>query len=236
MFDHPLQPRHRAGYFIVMKEKVFVALSGGVDSAVTAALLKERGYSVTGVFIKIWQPEFVECTWREDRLDAMRVAAALQIPFKEIDLSDVYKREVIDDMLKGYKNGITPNPDVLCNKYIKFGALWDWAKKNGADKLATGHHARVRETEDGAFELLRGVDDNKDQSYFLWQLTGDDLSHTLMPVGEMTKEEVRALARKYNLPVANKPDSQGLCFVGHIDMHDFLKKMLKTKPGRKSVV
>jgi len=213
-------------------KKVFVALSGGVDSAVTAALLQERGYDVTGVFINIWQPEFLECTWKEDRLDAMRVAASLRIPFREIDLSDTYKKEVIDEMLEGYKSGVTPNPDVLCNRYIKFGALWDWAKKNGADMLATGHHARILKKDDGEFQLLRGMDKNKDQSYFLWQLNSDDLSHTIMPVGEMTKEKVRNLAKKYNLPVAKKPDSQGLCFVGHIDMHDFLKELLKTKPGK----
>jgi tRNA-uridine 2-sulfurtransferase len=212
--------------------KVFVALSGGVDAVVVAVLLQERCYDVTGVFIKIWQPEFVECTWKEDRLDALRVAVALDIPFKEIDLSEIYKSEVIDEMLDGYKSGITPNPDVLCNRYIKFGALWNWAKKHGADILATGHHARVKETEYGNFELMRGIDNNKDQSYFLWQLTGEDLAHILMPIGELTKREVRNLAIKYKLPVAKKPDSQGLCFVGHVDVHDFLKKFIKTKSGK----
>jgi len=214
------------------KKRVFVALSGGVDSAVTALLLKQKGYVVTGVFIKIWQPEFTECTWKEDRLDAIRVAVALGIPFREVDFSGEYKRHVIRDMLDGYASGITPNPDVLCNRHIKFGALWEWAKENGADLLATGHHARVRENENGSYDLLRGVDDEKDQSYFLWQLTQEDLMHLLMPVGEISKREVRALATKHALPVAKKRDSQGLCFVGDVAMQDFLKTLLKTKKGK----
>ncbi|PIR86451.1 tRNA 2-thiouridine(34) synthase MnmA [Candidatus Kaiserbacteria bacterium CG10_big_fil_rev_8_21_14_0_10_43_70] len=241
------------------KKRVFVALSGGVDSAVAAFLLKKatpnnfeklfgrptpegfRGYDVTGVFIKIWQPEFIECTWKEDRLDAMRVAVSLGIPFKEVDLSEEYKREVIDDMLSMYKKGFTPNPDVLCNRHIKFGALWKWAKERGADYIATGHHARVESILEKKSPLgnsvpkwgmLRGVDEDKDQSYFLWQLTQGDLSHILMPVGEMDKGKVRLLAKKHNLPVAQKPDSQGLCFVGHINMSDFLQKFIDTKPGR----
>ena len=225
------------------QKKVFVALSGGVDSAVAAALLKERGYDVAGVFIKIWQPEFSECTWREDRLDAMRVAAALEIPFEEVDFSEKYKREVIDDMLAAYKKGITPNPDVMCNRHIKFGALWEWAKERGADYIATGHHARVKRISDktppfgslapkwGEWGLLRGVDAEKDQSYFLWQLTQYDLEHTLMPVGELQKSEVRSLARKYALPVADKPDSQGLCFVGDIAMSDFLERYIAVEKG-----
>src|SRR5690348_8955479 len=136
-----------------MAKKVFVGLSGGVDSAVSAALLKEQGYDVTGVFIKIWQPEFLECTWREDRLDAMRVAASLSIPFLEIDLSPQYKMDVVDAMLRAYASGRTPNPDVLCNQSIKFGHFLQWAKENGADFIATGHYARIK---DG--RLLRGRD------------------------------------------------------------------------------
>ena len=212
-------------------KKVFVALSGGVDSAVAALLLKQEGYDVTGVFIKIWQPEFLECTWKEDRLDAMRVAVALKIPFKEIDLSDEYRKQVIEEMLSGYREGITPNPDVLCNRYIKFGALWQWAKKEGADMIATGHHARVRKDADGTYSLLRGADSEKDQSYFLCQLTQNDLEHTFFPVGEMRKSDVRSLAERHSIPVAGKSDSQGLCFVGHVHIQDFLKEFIEAKPG-----
>src|SRR3989344_87208 len=164
--------------------KVFVGLSGGVDSAVSAALLKEQGHDVTGVFIRIYRPEFIECTWKEDRLDAMRVCAALSIPFREIDLSDEYKKEVVDSMIADYQRGITPNPDVLCNRVIKFGAFLDWALREGADKIATGHYARVAERA-GEFELLRGKDTGKDQSYFLYRLTQKELRHVLFPVGAL---------------------------------------------------
>src|SRR5437868_6392474 len=148
-----------------MAKKIFVGLSGGVDSAVSAALLREKGHDVTGVFIKIWRPEFVECTWKEDRLDAMRVCAALGIPFREIDLSDEYKAGVVDAMIADYARGVTPNPDVLCNPEIKFGAFAAWARAEGAEAVATGHYARIAE-EGGHYKLLRGADTNKDQSYF----------------------------------------------------------------------
>lgn len=209
---------------------VFVGLSGGVDSAVSAALLKKRGFSVVGAFIKIWQPEFLECTWRRDRLDAIRVAAHLGIPFREIDLSDEYKRLVADDMLDGYRRGITPNPDVLCNTKIKFGAFASWASGEGAGMIATGHYARI-EKKDGAYRLLRGVDASKDQSYFLWQLAQGDLSRILFPVGDLTKRDVRGLAKRFALPVADKPDSQGLCFLGDVDMEEFLKRFLPLEEG-----
>jgi tRNA-specific 2-thiouridylase len=213
-----------------MARTVFAGLSGGVDSAVSAALLKERGYDVTGVFIKIWQPEFLECTWKEDRLDALRVAAALEIPFREIDLSKEYEREVIKRMLDDYRAGATPNPDVLCNRHVKFGSFAQWAYGEGADYVATGHYARVRQT--GAhFELLRGVDHGKDQSYFLHTLSSSDLARTLFPVGDFHKSEVRALARRYDLPVRDKPDSQGLCFVGDVPMSEFLKRFIDVSPG-----
>ena len=206
---------------------VFVGLSGGVDSAVSAALLKIAGYEVVGAFIKIWRPEFIDCPWQKDRLDAMRVATALEIPFKEIDLSEEYKKAVIDDMVAKYARGITPNPDVLCNRHIKFGAFAAWAFKNGADFVATGHYARTIDN-----KLHRGKDTNKDQSYFLWQLTEKDLSRALFPVGGLTKPEVRSLAQKFNLPVAQKADSQGLCFVGDVTMHDFLSHYISLKKGR----
>ncbi len=198
-------------------KRVFVGLSGGVDSSVSAALLCEQGYEVTGVFIKIWQPEFIECTWREDRLDAMRVCAALEIPYREIDLSDAYKSAVVERMVASYERGITPNPDVLCNTAIKFGAFMRWALDAGADYVATGHYAR---SEQGV--LLRGADASKDQSYFLHGLTSAQLSRIIFPIGALQKREVRARAAALGLPVAGKPDSQGLCFVGDISLPEFL--------------
>lgn len=213
-----------------MAHKVFVGLSGGVDSAVSAALLKERGFDVTGVFIKIWRAEFLECTWKEDRLDAMRVCAALSIPFREIDLSDEYKKEVVDPMLREYSQGRTPNPDVLCNRAVKFGAFLKWARAEGADLIATGHYARIRQ-HGGHFELLRGADAQKDQSYFLYRLGQADLARTLFPVGGMKKSAVRAKALARGLPVAHKRDSQGLCFVGDVAMPDFLGRFIPVERG-----
>jgi tRNA-specific 2-thiouridylase len=213
-----------------MAEQVFVGLSGGVDSAVSAALLKEQGKKVTGVFIKIWQPEFTECTWREDRLDAMRVCAALDIPFLEIDLSEEYKKEVVDKMVRDYGKGITPNPDVLCNRAVKFGAFAKWARKEGASSIATGHYARKHDAA-GHFELQRARDTAKDQSYFLYTLTQEDLKHVLFPVGELQKTQVRKEAVRFELPVARKPDSQGLCFVGEVSMRDFLARFLPVESG-----
>ena len=229
-----------------MSKTVFVGLSGGVDSAVSAALLKERGFNVVGVFIKIWQPEFTECTWAEDRMDAMRVAVALGIPFREIDLSDDYKRMVVDEMIDSYSRGITPNPDVLCNRRIKFGSFMDYALRESADYIATGHYARVACGDRGLaqnergftqkesrsdFKLLRGVDKNKDQSYFLYTLGQEDLSRTIFPVGTILKSRVRSLAEKARLPVARKSDSQGICFVGDVSMKDFLSRYIKLESG-----
>ena len=214
-----------------MAHTVFVGLSGGVDSAVSAALLKEQGHKVVGVFIKIWQPEFIECTWQRDRLDAMRVAAALGIPFKEIDLSEEYKNEVVTKMISSYEAGETPNPDVLCNRSIKFGAFSKWARAEGADVVATGHYAQIKKGEYGP-ELWRGADASKDQSYFLYQLSQSDLSRAAFPVGAMTKKQVRAYAKAHSLPVAQKPDSQGLCFVGDVSMRDFLKRFITVADGR----
>ncbi len=205
----------------------YVGLSGGVDSAVSAALLKEAGHSVVGAFIKIWRPEFIECPWQRERLDAMRVCAHLRIPFKEIDLSEEYKKAVIDDLVQNYARGVTPNPDVLCNRHIKFGAFKEWAHANGANMIATGHYAQT----DGV-HLMRGKDTNKDQSYFLWQLTKIDLKKTLFPVGGYTKPEVRAFAERFSLPVAQKHDSQGLCFVGEVSMDEFLARYLPLEKGR----
>lgn len=209
---------------------VFVGLSGGVDSAVSAAILKREGFDVTGVFIKIWQPEFIECTWKEDRLDAMRVAASLGIPFREVDLSENYKTQVIKDMLEGYARGITPNPDVLCNEKIKFGDFAEWAFQNGAELIATGHYAQT-EVQNGKTVLLRGTDPTKDQSYFLHRVHGETLKHTLFPIGGMKKARVRALAREFELSNAARKDSQGLCFVGDITLPEFLKRFITVTPG-----
>lgn len=208
-----------------------MGLSGGVDSAVSAALLKERGHEVVGVFIKIWQPEFIECTWKEDRLDAMRVAAALEIPFREVDFSEEYKREVVDDMIRSYSKGETPNPDVLCNRSIKFGAFAEWARDEGAQAIATGHYAQTRER-GGHVELLRGKDKEKDQSYFLHRLNQREIARAIFPVGNLTKTQVRAEARRFNLPVAERPDSQGLCFVGDVSMPEFLSRFIPVAPGQ----
>jgi tRNA-specific 2-thiouridylase len=213
-----------------MKGKVFVGLSGGVDSAVSAALLKKEGYDVTGVFIKIWQPQFIECTWEKDRLDAMRVAVSLGVPFREIDLSDAYLRNVVEEMTTGYASGYTPNPDVSCNERIKFGAYADWAFQNGAEYVATGHYARVENT-NGEHQLLRGTDPEKDQSYFLYRIPRPHLRKVLFPVGGYLKSEVRALARDLALPVAAKHDSQGLCFVGDVDMRTFLRRFIPIEAG-----
>lgn len=206
-------------------------MSGGVDSSVSALLLKNAGYDVMGVFIKVWQPEFFECTWRQDRLDAMRVCAKLNIPFITLNLEDEYKNEVVDYMIEEYKLGRTPNPDVMCNKYVKFGGFFDWAMKQGADFVATGHYARVKNI-DGKTQMLAGEDKNKDQSYFLWTLTQKQLLKTLFPVGDIEKPEVRKLAEKYGLSTAIKKDSQGLCFIGKIDIKDFLKNYIKEKKGK----
>lgn len=219
--------------------KVFVGLSGGVDSAVSAALLKKTGHDVTGVYIKVWQPDWIDCNWKEERREAMRVAAHLGIPFITLDAEKEYKQGVIYYMISEYSLGRTPNPDVMCNREVKFGAFWKWAKKNGADYIATGHYARVvamgksavRKSND-SFSLLAGVDQNKDQSYFLWTLNQKDLNHVLFPVGGLTKPEVRKLAQKFKLPNADKKDSQGLCFIGKIDVKEFLAHYLKRKTGK----
>ena len=235
------------------RPKVFVGLSGGVDSSVSALLLKQAGYDVTGVFIRVWQPDFFECTWKDDRLDAMRVCAKLNIPFVELDLEKEYKKEVVDYMLREYKAGKTPNPDVMCNRYIKFGGFYKFARKCGADFIATGHYSRIgmREARNSPpanrragkhealrsrlrtsnFELLTSSDPDKDQSYFLWQIRKEQLPHILFPIGGMKKPEVRKLAKKFGLITADKKDSQGLCFIGKVDMKEFLSHYIKPTKG-----
>ncbi|MEI8328110.1 MAG: tRNA 2-thiouridine(34) synthase MnmA [Candidatus Taylorbacteria bacterium] len=247
-----------------LKRKVFVGLSGGVDSAVSAALLQKAGFDVIGVFIKVWQPDWIECNWAEERRDAMRVAAHLGIPFLTLDCEKEYKQGVIDYMIAEYKIGRTPNPDVMCNKTVKFGAFYDWALEKGADFVATGHYARVgggifgscalgymsrpagRAFVLGASappkapiaqlpnippKLLAGLDRNKDQSYFLWTIKKEQLSHIMFPIGGMTKPEVRKMAERFGLPNAEKKDSQGLCFIGHIDLKDFLSHYIDSVAG-----
>lgn len=209
---------------------VFVGLSGGVDSSVAALRLKERGFNVVGVFIKVWQPDFLRCNWEEERLDAMRVAAHLSIPFLTCDAAEEYRREVGEYFVKEYQAGRTPNPDVMCNRHVKFGAFWQFARERGADFIATGHYAQVA-NEGGEYRLLRGRDDNKDQSYFLWTLTQDDLKHTLFPVGDSTKDEIRDEAAKADLPTAVKKDSQGICFLGQVDIPEFLSHFTKLSAG-----
>ncbi len=207
-------------------KKVFVGLSGGVDSAVSAALLKKAGADVFGIFIKGWYPPNLTCTWAADRRDAMRVAARLAIPFHTLDASAEYKKSVIDYLLAEYKAGRTPNPDIMCNRDVKFGAFYAFAKEKGADFIATGHYAQVLEG-----NLARGTDEDKDQSYFLWAVAKDALAHTLFPVGSMHKKEVRSLAARFNLPVARKRDSQGICFLGAVSVDDFLREEFQPASG-----
>lgn len=210
-----------------MAKQVYVGMSGGVDSSVTAALLKEHGYDVTGVYMKNWSrdlPGFT-CPWKEDYQDAKRVAVQLGIPFKMYDFETEYRHKVVDYMVSEYKAGRTPNPDVMCNQEVKFKLFLETALEDGADMIATGHYARVK---DG--KLYVGLDKNKDQSYFLYCVTRQALSKSLMPVGEMHKPEVRALAKKLGLATAAKKDSQGICFVGKVGVKEFLLNELGPQP------
>lgn len=220
------------------KYKVHVAMSGGVDSSVAAALLKKQGHDVVGVFFKPWSDssDIEYCNWREDRQDAMRVAAKLGIKFKTWDFSREYGKLVTKYMIDSYRAGITPNPDVMCNKEIKFGLFLKKALNEGADMIATGHYARRLEVKSKklkakSYKFLKGVDPNKDQSYFLYNLTQKELKYCLFPIGGYTKPEVRKLAKKLGLPNHAKRDSQGVCFVGQLDMKEFLEKYIKPKNG-----
>jgi tRNA-specific 2-thiouridylase len=216
---------------IRQRKNVYVGLSGGVDSSVSALLLKQAGYEVVGVFIKVWQPDWITCTWKEDRLDAMRVCARLDIPFMDLDLEKEYKREVVDYMIREYRVGRTPNPDVMCNKYVKFGAFYDWARKQGADFVATGHYAQIK-NQGNYIYLAKAVDTEKDQTYFLYNIKKGQLLHTLFPIGHLKKPSVRKLAKKFGLITATKKDSQGLCFIGKIDMREFLSHYIPEKKGK----
>jgi tRNA-specific 2-thiouridylase len=219
-------------------KRVVVGLSGGVDSSVTAHLLKEQGFDVIGLFMKNWHDDSVtisnECPWLEDSNDAMIVAEKLGIPFQVVDLSEQYKERIVDYMFDEYRKGRTPNPDVLCNREIKFDVFMDIALKLGAEYVATGHYCRKgEEIIDGkpVYKLLAGKDTNKDQSYFLCQLSQEQLTKALFPIGELTKQEVRKIAKEAALITAEKKDSQGLCFIGKVRLPEFLQQKLASKEG-----
>ena len=234
-----------------MSKKFFIALCGGVDSAVSAYLLKRQGFDVHGVYMKNWTGTHLnlagECNWTYERDDASAVAKKLKIPFAVWDFEREYRKLVIDYFFNEYKKGRTPNPDVRCNQYVKIPMFLKRALKEGADYIATGHYARIRQSpianrqsdkkqelgtrNQWRYELLNGIDGEKDQSYFLYTLTQQQLKHLIFPVGELTKKEVRKIAEKIKLPVAKKPDSQGICFVGEVKVEDFLKTRIKEKPG-----
>ncbi|MBU2939519.1 tRNA 2-thiouridine(34) synthase MnmA [Lacinutrix sp. C3R15] len=219
-------------------KRVIVGLSGGVDSSVAAYLLKEQGYEVIGLFMKNWHDDTVtisnECPWLDDSNDAMLVADKLGIPFQTVDLSEQYKERIVDYMFNEYEKGRTPNPDVLCNREIKFDVFMKIALELGADYVATGHYCRKGTIENNGketYQLLAGADDNKDQSYFLCQLSQEQLAKALFPVGELQKPEVRKIAAEQDLITADKKDSQGLCFIGKVRLPDFLQQQLKPKEG-----
>jgi len=222
-----------------MSKKVIVALSGGVDSSVAALILKKQGYHVIGIFMKNWHDESVtisnECPWLEDSNDALIISEKLGIPFQVIDLSKEYKKRIVDYMFREYKEGRTPNPDILCNKEIKFDIFLSKAESLGADYIATGHYCRKKESKKGnkkIYKLIEGKDKTKDQSYFLCQLNQIQLSKVLFPIGDLKKTDVRKIAKENGLITANKKDSQGLCFVGKIKLPEFLQQKLRIKRGK----
>jgi tRNA-uridine 2-sulfurtransferase len=225
------------------RKKVFAMLSGGVDSSVGAALLKKQGFAVTGVFMKNWGSQVGECSWMQDEQDARRVAAKLDIPFYVLNFEEEYKERVFAPFLADIKKGITPNPDVCCNEYIKFGAFMERALKLGADMVSTGHYARLRREfptktktkiprlKKAIYKLLKAKDQDKDQTYFLHRLNQLQLSKTLFPIGGYIKADVRIMAKELGLPTYNKPDSQGICFVGEKPFEEFLSRFLSQKSG-----
>lgn len=216
------------------QKTVLLGMSGGVDSSVAALLLQREEYDVIGAFMKNYSDTknaLGECAWRDELRMARRVAAKLGIKLIVIDAEKEYKKDVIEPMFRDYGRGLTPNPDILCNTIIKFPFLWKVARENGADFIATGHYVRIRSGKNG-FELLRGVDSKKDQSYFLCGLTQKDLSHTIFPIGDLTKDEVKTIARKEVFPNWDKPGTRGICFVGKQDMKKFLGKKIKRKKGK----
>ncbi|HQU08600.1 MAG TPA: tRNA 2-thiouridine(34) synthase MnmA [Opitutales bacterium] len=218
------------------KTKVLVALSGGVDSAVSALLLKNAGHDVAGVYMRTWMNEeasdvFADCPWKRDLADAQAVAEHLEIPFTILNMIEDYRKKVVNYLVEGYERGITPNPDIACNREIKFGVLMDYALEQGFDALATGHYVRKRAHANGSCDLLEGLDKNKDQSYFLALLTQQQIQRALFPIGDLHKTDVRSLALQHGLPVASKKDSQGICFLGKVAINEFLAHYLPDKPG-----
>jgi len=211
-------------------KKVAVGLSGGVDSSVSALLLLQKGYDVTGIYMQCWDTNFDGCTSDEDKKYAVETATKLGIKIIFLDYINEYKEKVISYFYNEYKNGRTPNPDIMCNKEIKFGLFYDWAIKNGYDYVATGHYAQI-EQQNNEYYLLKGVDITKDQSYFLYNLNQDQLSKILFPVGGMLKSQIREIAKNAKLPSATKPDSMGICFIGEVNIKDFLNKQLPIKQG-----
>jgi len=216
-----------------MGEKILLAMSGGVDSSVAALRLQQQGYQIEGAYMKNWINEeeiLGDCPWQQDIEDASAVAAKLGIPFRVVNLMDDYRSRIVDYLLAGYQSGITPNPDVMCNREIKFGVFLDYAIDHAFDSVATGHYARL-ERSSGEPVLLEGKDKNKDQTYFLAMMRRDQVQRARFPIGDLTKPELRYLARKAELPNASKKDSQGICFIGNIKMQDFLREYVPNDPG-----
>jgi tRNA-specific 2-thiouridylase len=216
------------------KKRVLAAISGGVDSSVAAALLLEQGHEVVGAYMKNWTNEEElpgDCPWEQDIRDARAVCDHLGIEFRILSLMDEYRDRVVDYLLGGYRDGVTPNPDVMCNREMKFGVFLDFALDQGFDAIATGHYARIQSNADGTVDILRGRDSNKDQTYFLALLEQAQIQPAIFPIGDLPKPEVRELAKKFDLPVAKKKDSQGICFIGNIKMSDFLSHYIPDRPG-----
>ncbi len=214
-----------------LRPRVIVGMSGGVDSSVSAYLLKKRGFDVVGVFIETWHPDGFPCSEKEDRRDAMRVAAHLDIPIYVVDAKKQYKKYVADEMIREYKAGRTPNPDILCNKFVKFETLFQIAKKLGAEFVATGHYAKINFVNNEA-TLGEPKDLEKDQTYFLWAVPQDKLDQIVFPLEDLNKSQVRVIAKKAGIPVAEKKDSQGICFLGPLDLKKYLKLSIKEKKGK----
>lgn len=217
-------------------KKVLVALSGGVDSGVAALLLKNAGYEVSAAYIRTWMNEegsdlFADCPWKKEIEDARAVAAHIGIDFEVVNLIKDYRERVVKYLVDGYRNGITPNPDMMCNREMKFGVFLDYALKEGFEGIATGHYCQRLENADGTFDILEGVDKNKDQSYFLALLQQEQLRHALFPVGHLRKPMVREIANSYGLPNAGKKDSQGICFLGKVPINKFLDQYIENKAG-----
>lgn len=215
------------------KINVAIGLSGGVDSSVAAFLLKEQGYNVVAYYMKNWSTDIgkFKCPWKEDHEYALRTADHLKIPIYTLNFEKEYKEKVVDYLFDGYKKGITPNPDIMCNKEIKFKLFLDKVTRIGADFISTGHYARIKKDEKNIYHLLKGKDSNKDQSYFLYTLNQKQLSKIIFPIGEYNKSEIRQIAKRAKLPTAEKPDSQGICFIGEVNISEFLKTQIKPKKG-----